>query len=284
MKIKYGHCGKFGIRTLSVLVVLIINAVLSGCAELPTEEQIRTEFNWYRPAVVLTYELSNDTRINNRLAIREAIDHQIPKEESRQVVVVSRIGNGGGSVAMERAKKTALLLLESGELSPRMYVRKDVATERSARSEGKVELYVFPSEVWSDKAFVRVMKTDSIEIAPLGGVLRSDVARVAMNEVFERRITTRIDLLENQILGALKDVGWDADFENYPNVEGRSAQYAVSLPEDGSAYPLEAVTLVERISRDADVFGVNIRVDHERKMLVVSNGVLMSKGNKHETN
>lgn len=263
------------------LAIALASNIL-GCQTIPPENDIRTEFNLYRPAVVLTYPLANDTRVNNHLALKEAINNQISKGEARQVVVVSKIGTGGSGVAMERAKKTAVLLLQSGEEAPRMYIRQVRQSERTVRSQGAVDVYVFPKSAWSDAAFVRIMKTDSLEIASLGGVLRSDVARVAMSEVFERRVITRVGLLKDQIESALNDVGWNVNFKNVPNIEGRSVQYVVSLPDDGNAHPMEAVTLVQRIGRQADVFGFNVNIDHENRQLVVSNGVYMGKGEGDE--
>ncbi len=108
----------FALRTITVASLL---TTMFGCVQTRTEHEIRDELNLYRPALVMTYQLANDTRVNNKLAISEGLNARF--DGDRQVVVVSRIGESESDVAMERAKKTALLLQNMGEVDPRMYIR-----------------------------------------------------------------------------------------------------------------------------------------------------------------
>lgn len=245
--------------------------VACSTADKRSETEIRRDLNYYRPAALLTFELPNETRVNNRLSIKESLDAQV--KESRQVIVVSRIGDGGPDVAMERARRAALLLVNIGETDPRMYVRKPHIERSLYRSEGVVEVYVMPRRVWSDNAFVEMMKTDSVEIASLGGLLRSDVARISMNEAFERRIQISEGTIEKQIHNVLEQLGWESSITLLPQKMGNGIELAISLPASGRATPAEAIRIVQTILSKSKVVGTEIAVDRDRKVVHVKHGL-----------
>lgn len=270
------------LKVLSQILTLSCVSIvaLTGCADPKTEQEIREEMNLYRPALRMTYDLQHDTRTNNILAMKESIEQRV--QGARKVIVVSHIGDGGGDVAMQRAKKTALLLVENGEIDPRLYVRSSNSMDEEKKKFGMVELYVFPADKWSDQAFVKMMKTDSMEIAALGGVLRSDVARISMNEVFERRVKTQNEQLTIQLKKTLKKVGWNSEFTHVPRVVGPAKEYVLSLPENGKARALEAATLANEIAQMAGVIGLNIEINSDASTISISHGVRLKQGEKDE--
>ncbi len=249
--------------------------VMAGCAQTSVERNATEQerMNWYRPAVVLTYELPNDARTNNAPAIVEAVRREVSGDVlSRQVVVVARVGNGGGDVAMERARRAAMLLMERGEQDPRLYVRQVRIGESNERDQGVVEIYVFPKPVWSDAAFVTAMKTESLEVEALGGVLRSDLARASMNEVFERSLITRKGDLHSQMAYVLGMVGWQVRVSDIPSVTGPSKEFVLSLPVSGVASPDEVIALVGQVAKVAGVVQLDIAADSKRRIVDVSKG------------
>jgi hypothetical protein len=250
--------------------------LVTGCEHLKTEEQIRTELNLFRPALVMTYELSNDTRVNNALAIREGIDARLISD--RQVVVVSRIGESGPAIAMERAKKTALLLEEMGEIDPRMYIRKTRKIDKTQWDNGAVELFIFPKQRWNDRAFIEVMNTQSMEVAALGGVLRSDVARISLSEVFMRDVVTEKGWIGEQLTSGLKQLGWEAKIRNMPELQGKKKTYVVSLPESGLADEREAVGFARLIASQVDLNNMEILVDARDRTLTLGYQLTQTKG------
>ncbi|EML0292539.1 hypothetical protein ACE25E_002636 [Vibrio cholerae] len=257
---------KFSCHTALLMSVLLI----TSCAQR-SESELRRDFNYYRPAALLTFNLPNETRVNNRLSIKESIDAQVKEKDNRKVIVVSRIGQGGADVAMERARRAALLLANNGENDPRMYVRKPHNERPLYREEGVVEIYVIPNSVWSDEAFVKMMKTDSVEIASLGGLLRSDVARITMNEAFERHIKLPSANVDTQVKNVLEQLGWGSLIQ-LPQKMGGGVELVISLPSSGRATPSEAIRIVQTILSQNKIVGAEIAIDRDRKLVHVSHG------------
>ncbi|ENN6469959.1 hypothetical protein AB9X29_003760 [Vibrio vulnificus] len=215
----------------------------------------------------MTYERSNDTRVNNVLAIQEGVNARVVGD--RKVIVVSRIGNGGADIAMERAKKVAVLLQQKGETDPRMYVRQVRPDDKTQWENGAVELFVFPLERWNDAAFVQMMTTQSLQVSALGGVLRSDVARLSLSEVFMRSVKIGEGDVSEQFSGSLQQVGWRANFKNMPQVNGPAKEYVISLPESGLAEEKEVVTLVREIAKQAKLMNLQMLVNTREKSLTL---------------
>ncbi|HAS8195713.1 TPA: hypothetical protein I7682_17685 [Vibrio vulnificus] len=269
LRIFYSRHHIYQLGLFAVLVGLSGCQSSSGIDDM-TENEMRQRLNLYRPSIVLTYDRPHDTRVNNIVTIKEGIN--LYPAPDRQVIVVAKVGDGGASVAMERAQKIAALLAKSGEQQPRMYVRAQRASDRSAREQGVVELYSIPKSKWDDELFAGLMLTQSIEIKPLGGVLRSDVARLAMNEVYERQIIVEQNLLEHQITTTLAKLGWVVETKNIPNTNGPSNTYYLSLIESGEAYSSEAIELIRRIGVEANVVSLTIAVHEDERRLLVSYG------------
>ncbi|MDK9774476.1 hypothetical protein [Vibrio sp. B181a] len=246
-----------------------------GCVQTQSEDEIRNEFNLYRPALVMTYQVANDTRVNNHLAIKEGLDARL--KGRRQVVVVSRIGGSEPDVAMERAKKTALLLDDMGEDDPRMYIRQARRSDKEKWDNGAVELYVFPIDKWDDQAFVRLMNTQSIEVAALGGVLRSDVARISLSEVFMRKINTPSSDISDQLYVGLKQVGWKAITVNMPKLQGQRKRYVLSLPESGIADEQEAIAFAKLIAKQVNLNNIEVLVDARNNTLTLGYKLIEKK-------
>jgi hypothetical protein len=252
--------------------ILLMAVLLSACSTpLPTEEELREELNIYRPALRLTYELEHDTRTNNVLALKEIL--KSPTKDNNRVIVVSHLGNGGGEIAMERAKKAAVLLTDIGVSDPRLYIRHNSSLDKQREQMGMLEIYVVPSEKWSDLTFVEMMKTDSVEIAALGGVLRTDVARLSMNEVFERRVRTVHAPVEEQIESVLMKVGWEVKTVGMPSVIGPPKEYVMSLPENGVARPMEAVSIGQQIAFQAGIRNVKVELDRDNNIILFRHGM-----------
>lgn len=262
----------FAVRTATM--VSLLTAIL-GCVQTPTEDEIRDELNLYRPALVMTYQLANDTRVNNKLAIIEGINARFDGE--RQVVVVSRMGESEADVAMERAKKTAVLLQNMGEVDPRMYIRQARKSDKTQWDNGAVELYVFPQTKWDDAAFVKMMNTQSVEVAALGGVLRSDVARISLSEAFMRNINVPSGDISEQLYIGLKQVGWKVFVENMPTVDGSGKRYVVSLPDSGVADEREAIMLAELIAKQVKLNNMEVLVDARNNTLTLSYKLIEKK-------
>lgn len=254
----------FALRTITVASLL---TTMFGCVQTRTEHEIRDELNLYRPALVMTYQLANDTRVNNKLAISEGLNARFDGE--RQVVVVSRIGESESDVAMERAKKTALLLQNMGEVDPRMYIRQARKSDKSQWDNGAVELYVFPQKKWDDAAFVRMMNTQSVQVAALGGVLRSDVARISLSEAFMRKINVPNGDISEQLYVGLKQVGWSVVTENMPTLTGDKKRYVLSLPESGVADEREAIALAKLIAKQVNLNHMEVLVDARNNTLTL---------------
>lgn len=262
----------FALRTIGCVSILVSQF---GCVQTQSEDEIRNEFNLYRPALVMTYQVSNDTRVNNHLAIKEGLDARL--KGRRQVVVVSRIGGSEPDVAMERAKKTALLLDDMGEDDPRMYIRQARRSDKEKWDNGAVELYVFPIDKWDDQAFVRLMNTQSIEVAALGGVLRSDVARISLSEAFMRKINTPSGDISDQLYVGLKQVGWKAITVNMPKLQGQRKRYVLSLPESGIADEQEAIAFAKLIAKQVNLNNIEVLVDARNNTLTLGYKLIEKK-------
>ncbi|MEN2500406.1 MAG: hypothetical protein MHMPM18_004567 [Marteilia pararefringens] len=222
-----------------------------------------------RPAVVIKYEYPLQSATNNVVNFKDAIDHApiagaLPPDE-RQVVVVSNIGQGGDVIAMERARNGALLALQAGEVDPRLYVRK-ASQEWQA---DKTEVFVLPKTDWDDKAFLYTMTSESLILQPLGGVLKSEVARMGMDQVFERRIPVPKGNLSVSLRNALASVGWGFEGYSVPASQVEGFTVYISLSESGKATAVEATEIVRSIVNTTSAAGLDIRADVRRRVVEV---------------
>lgn len=248
----------------SIAVALIL--LLSGCA---ANQKPNFTQNQLRPAVVLKYEYPMQSATNNVVLFKDALDHApiagTLRPEERQVVVVSNIGQGGEVIAMERARNATLLALQVGEVEPRLYVRKASQDWQA----DKTEVFVLPRANWDDKAFLYTMTSESLILQPLGGVLKSEVARLGMDQVFERQLPVMKGNLSVSLRNTLSSVGWGFEGYSVPASQVAGFTVYVSLSESGKATAVEATEIVRAIINTTSVAGLDIRADVRRRVIEV---------------
>lgn len=249
---------------------LLSAALLSGCSinsgKVATSSDMSADV--MRPAVVIQYKYPLQSATNNVESLKGAIaisPFGSLSPAQRQVVVVSNIGVGGAAIAMERAKKGAMLAIKAGEINPRLYVRKASLDWQS----DKLEVFVVPRKDWDDKAFLRTMTSESLIIQPLGGVIKAEVARWSLDQVLERRLTIPAGNLSVNLANTLESVGWTLEPYGIPASENQNVTITVSLGESGKATPTEATEIARAIISLTNTPNLDIRTDIRRKVVEV---------------
>lgn len=197
-----------------------------------------------RPMIVLQY-LPYQTATNNAPAIKAALRRSGVSElkaKDRTLLVVANIGTDA-AVATERARNAALLLDEMGEESPRLYVRKSVAADKT----DSVEIFGVPGELWSDNTYERLISSETMYVKALGGILQAKVARTGLDQVFEREIDVEAGNLLVQLRRVLRSVGWGVDVYRVPHASVNAMTMAVSINESGIASASEAMAIARQI-------------------------------------
>lgn len=251
-----------------VKTAFICAVSLTGCSVNQERDHFQGINDLMRPAVVLQYEFPLQSATNNVESFKDAIalsPFGYLNANQRQVVVVSNIGEGGDVIAMERAKKGALLAIKAGEVNPRLYVRKAVSTWQS----DKLEVFVVPQTVWNDQAFLAAMTNESLLVQPLGGVIKAEVARWSLDQVLERRLVIPAGNLKVNLKNTLQSVGWTLEAYGIPASETESVTIAVSLGESGKATPTEATEIARTIINLTSTPNLDIRTDIRRKVVEV---------------
>ncbi|MEH6454818.1 MAG: hypothetical protein V7749_00720 [Cocleimonas sp.] len=264
-KKRESKCMKVFLLTVAMLSTSVF---LMGCQSRLANSEFLS-MNELRPAVVIKYDYPLQSATNNVESLREAIEASpaglrfAPTE--RQTVIVSNIGEGGEAIALERAKKSAFLAEKAGEVSPRLYIRNGDMDWQG----DKVEVFVFPKEKWSDSAFLYAMTSESFIVQPLGGVIKSEIARLGMDQVLERKIHIQEANLSVSLESALKSVGWG--FEGYaiPAIKVESATIAVAISEAGKASPMEASEIAKVIINLTQLNSLDVRANVRRGVIEI---------------
>jgi len=260
--------------SLLTIAMLSTSVCLTGCQSRFNSAEFLS-MNELRPAVVIKYDYPLQSATNNVVSLQEAIEASpaglkfSPSE--RQTVIVSNIGNGGEAIALERAKKSAFLAQQAGEVSPRLYISKGDLDWQG----DKVEVFVIPKARWNDRAFLYAMTSESFIVQPLGGVIKSEIARLGMDQVLERTIHIQESNLSVSLESALKSVGWR--FEGYaiPAIKVESATIVVAISEVGKATALEASEIAKAIINLTQLNSLDVRTNVRR-------GVVEVYGNDHD--
>lgn len=253
--------------SLLTVAMLSTSVFLTGCQSRQSEEPI--SMNELRPAVVIKYAYPLQSATNNVVSLQEAIEASPAglkfSPAQRQTVIVSNIGEGGEVIALERAKKSAFLAQKAGEINPRLYIRKgDLEWQGD-----KVEVFVIPKERWNDSAFLYAMTSESFIVQPLGGVIKSEIARLGMDQVLERKINIQEANLSVSLESALKSVGWGFEGSGIPAVKVESATIAVTINEAGKATPLEASEIAKAIINLTQLNSLDVRANVRRSIVEV---------------
>lgn len=236
-------------------VLVAASLILTSCAN--TSSNIISDF---KPELIVQYDAPLAVNTNNEPAFVDHLNVMNGEAKTRQMVIISSIGDGGAEVATLRAKNVAAILSKNGEINPLLYVQ---IPSRSWQ-KSSVQIFNVPKKLWNEATFKQVMKSDSVLIEALGGVVTSDTARLTFNEIFERPIYVNESNLSVEINRVMKLLGWKFRGVNLPAVDLNPADISVSISSSGVASAEEAIAITRHIASLAKE-SISIRVQADRR-------------------